>query len=263
MPRHLRNCGEHSWEAGLIVMNKIRDLTLVAILAYFIPLLSSISANAAFDVFGGIDPDGVFAWSFVHHIVQTLLTAAVISILAAWWRRPAAEWGLNLNKTDWSMRMFWRFCLGCTVYSLVIAWMLTSNSGVPSAVNHPMTARNVTGNLLFMFTMPGISEELLFRSLAMTILARSWHGKVRLLGFDVSWAGFIAAIVFSLAHIGFTILPFKITYLDPMQLAVAFGLGIFYAVMYDHTKSLLGPVLVHNASDGLLAAITYAARLIR
>lgn len=244
-------------------MAKVRDLIIVLALAYIIPLASSRSADATIGAFAGLDPDGVFAWSFLHHIVQTLLTILVIMILAAIWRRPAAEWGLNLNKRDWSLTMFWRFCLGCTLYALVSAWMLMSASGPASAVNHPMTARNVTGNLLFMFTMPGISEELLFRALIMTILARSWRGTVQFPGFQVSSAGLMAAIVFSLAHIGFTVFPLKITYMDPMQLGVALGLGVFYAVMYDHTKSLLGPVLVHNASDGLLAAVSYLLRLVK
>jgi len=31
----------------------------------------------------------------------------------------------------------------------------------------------------------------------------------------------------------------------------AFGLGIFYVVMFDRTGSLLGSVLAHNASDGI------------
>ncbi len=241
-------------------MNKVRDLVYVIALAYLIPLASSFSADATIGAFQVLDPDGVFAWRFLHHIVQTLLTAAVIVFLAARWRRPAAQWGLNLNKSKWSMTMFWRYCLGCAIYSIVSAWLAMRASGLSSAINHPMTARNVIGNLSFMFTMPGISEELLFRALVMSILSRSWQGKIRLTGFDVSTSGFIASVVFSLAHIGFTVFPLRITYLNPAQLLIAFGHGVFYAVMYDHTKSLLGPVLVHNASDGILAAVFYAAK---
>ena len=246
-----------------MTINKLRDLAFVVILAYFIPLASSMSADAAIGAFQGLDPDGVFAWSFLHHITQALLAVAVIFALSIWWKRPASEWGLNLDKKEWSLNVFWKFCAGCAVYSIIIAWLTVSPSGVPSAIGHEMTARNVAGNLLFMFTMPGISEELLFRALFITILSRSWRGKVRLAGIDVSSAGFIAAVVFSLAHVGFTLAPLRITYLDPMQLGVAFALGIFYAVMYDRTKSLLGPVLVHNASDGILAAISYMVRLIK
>ncbi|MGI6643202.1 MAG: CPBP family intramembrane glutamic endopeptidase [Bacillota bacterium] len=241
---------------------KTRDLIFAVLLAYLIPLLSSRFADVAINSFAGLDPDGVFAWRFLHHIAQTVLSLAAIVVLGAQWKLGIAEWGLNLNKSDWSMRVFWRFCLGCAVYGVVFN-VLMASAAMQSAVSHPMTARNVTGSLLFMFTMPGIAEELLFRSLIVTILARSWKSEVRFPGFTVPTAGVISAVLFSMAHIGFTISPFKVTYLDPVQLVIAFGFGIFYAFMYRNTGSLLGPVLIHNVSDGMLAAISYAAKLVR
>lgn len=243
--------------------SKVQDLACVALLAYQIPRLSSRFASAALGYFAGLDPDGVFAWRLLHHIAQAALTIAVIAALSLTWKRTMAQWGLNLNNSDWSMRVFWRFCLGCAVYGVIVNWLLTPSSSLQEAVSHPATARSITGNLLFMFTMPGISEELLFRSLTTAILDRSWKGEVRFSGFTVPSADVISAIVFSLAHIGFTASPFRITHLDPMQLTIAFALGIFYSVMYRNTGSLLGPILAHNASDGLLAAISYAARFIR
>lgn len=244
-------------------MKKLRDLVLAVLLAYLIPLASSVSADAAIGTFQSIDPDGVFAWRFLHHIVQALLVGIVIFVLSVLWKRPASEWGLNLNQREWSLDVTWKFCIGCVVYSLIVAWLSISPSGVPSAIDHDMTARNVAGNLLFLFTMPGISEELLFRALIMTVLSRSWGERIRVAGLDVPSAGFIAAILFALAHVGFTLVPFKITYLDPMQVGIAFAFGIFHAIMYDRTKSLLGPVLVHNASDGILATISYIVRIVK
>ena len=43
------------------------------------PKLAGTIANA-FD-YGVIDPDGVFAWLFVHHIAQTVLFIALIMII--------------------------------------------------------------------------------------------------------------------------------------------------------------------------------------
>lgn len=241
---------------------KARDLIFAVVLVYLIPLLSSRFADATVGGFAGLDPDGVFAWRFLHHIAQAVLSMVVIVALGAQWKLSMAEWGLNLNKSDWSMKIFWRFCLGCAVYGVIFN-LLMPGAAMQSAVNHPMNARNVAGSLLFMFTMPGIAEELLFRSLILTILARSWNSEVRFPGFTVPTAGVISAVLFSMAHIGFTVSPFKITYLDPVQLVIAFGFGILYAFMYRNTGSLLGPVLIHNVSDGLLAAISYVAKLIR
>ena len=51
------------------------------------------------------------------------------------------------------------------------------------------------------------------------------------------------------AHIYFTLAPFQLTHLDPLQLAIAFGCGVFYAAAYLKTKSLLAPFLAHNFSN--------------
>ncbi len=59
-----------------------------------------------------------------------------------------------------------------------------------------------------------------------------------------------------MAHVGFTVFPFKVVYYNPMQLGFALALGLLYGYVYDKTGSLLGPILLHNASDGI-AVTTY------
>lgn len=75
--------------------------------------------------------------------------------------------------------------------------------------------------------------------------------------FSVSAPGLIAAILFSYAHIGYSIYPFHIYSINPMQLIVAFALGIFYAITFEKTGSLLCPILCHSASDLTGNAIFY------
>ena len=59
------------------------------------------------------------------------------------------------------------------------------------------------------------------------------------------------------AHISYSIYPFHIYFLNPMQLMMAFALGIYYAITFENTGSLLCPVLSHSASDVLGNAILY------
>jgi membrane protease YdiL (CAAX protease family) len=61
----------------------------------------------------------------------------------------------------------------------------------------------------------------------------------------VPLAGLLAAAVFTLAHVSFRSMS-----ADPRQLLLAFVLGIYYAVAYHRTGSLLAPVLAHNLVDG-------------
>lgn len=58
-----------------------------------------------------------------------------------------------------------------------------------------------------------------------------------------------------LAHVGFDFRQFKVTTVDPMQLMVAFGLGLFYVILRERTGSLLGPILAHNLTDGSLTIV--------
>lgn len=63
------------------------------------------------------------------------------------------------------------------------------------------------------------------------------------------WIVFISAICFSYGHIYISSwIPFKITY-NVLQLFSAFVLGIFYAITYIKTKSILTAVVCHGYSD--------------
>ena len=120
----------------------------------------------------------------------------------------------------------------------------------------PFTTRNVIGYSGFMFLMPGISEEALFRGFVMVIIGQSWKGIIDIGKLAVPVSGLIAALIFTYAHISYTISPFSVSY-NLVQLFFAFALGIFYAIVFHKTKSLLCSVLSHSASDGLSFVIIY------
>ena len=58
-------------------------------------------------------------------------------------------------------------------------------------------------------------------------------------------------------HIGFTVFPFEITYISWPQQVWALGLGLYYAVVFQKTKSLLCPVLSHGYSNGIIFTLQY------
>ena len=195
-------------------------------------------------------------WLYIHHMIQMIL--ALVVIILPIWKKSFFEWGFNINEKAWSLRTVLKFGIGWFIIQTIMILVLRT----PSPISYSLNFKNIVGDLVFDFVLTGISEEILFRALAIGILIKSWKRKVKILGFEISTAGFIAAILFSLAHIGFTIYPFQITYVQPMQLAFAFGLGIFYAVMFEKTGSLLGPILAHGASDGLITVIFLILKVI-
>ena len=73
--------------------------------------------------------------------------------------------------------------------------------------------------------------------------------------FQVSVGGILSAVIFMLAHVSFDFIQFKVTSVDPMQLVVAFVLGLFYVLLRERTGSLVGPILAHNITDGSLTIV--------
>ena len=44
---------------------------------------------------------------------------------------------------------------------------------------------------------------------------------------------------------------------DPRQMILAFVLGVYYAVAYDRTGSLLAPIVAHNVVDGGMVTVEW------
>jgi membrane protease YdiL (CAAX protease family) len=184
-----------------------------------------------------------------HHLWQMSLALLAIGALS---RGRWSEWGLNLHNARESLAILRRFCWIYGVYFVGGGLLVQLLFLGPPAVDHPLTPFHVVGRLAFGFLLVGVSEEILFRGLFHTWLARSWTGAVRLGGVEIPTAGVVAALVFTLAHVGFRMAPFEVFHLVPLQLLQALVLGLFYSWAYHRTGSLLAPIVAHNFSDGVL-----------
>jgi membrane protease YdiL (CAAX protease family) len=117
-----------------------------------------------------------------------------------------------------------------------------------TSIELPRT-NTIIATLLFQSLFPGFGEEILFRGLIINLLAtlvftRFRHNKAGKLGIIV-----LSSAYFATAHIYFTLIPFRMTHIDYLQIVTAFGCGTFYAIVYLKTKSLLAPFLAHNFSN--------------
>lgn len=171
-----------------------------------------------------------------HHLAQM---AIALGLIAALQRHGWSEWGFNLHDAGTSIRT--AIVISLIYGALSFALHLTSP---PTDLPWDPTRRRTIGVFAFEWLLPGPSEEIVFRGLLQTFLAHTWGGTVRLVGLDIPTAGIVAALLFCAAHL----------YPKPnvAQLVTAFAAGIVYAVMLGNTGSLLGPVLTHNAGDGLV-----------
>ncbi len=224
-------------------------------------------AGSFADVFdySGIDPDGAFMWISVHHIAQAvifLILMLVISKMSA--IRFGFGWGDRQEGLKY-LRLFMLIYIGYVVVHRLIVLLLTGSLPV---FWHPLTARNIIGQLSFQLLLSGPSEELIFRAFAITMLALLVNGVVfsnkeagagkvafSMFGNELSVANLIAAVIFGLAHVRFTFAPFSASF-DTGQVIVAVILGLFYGVCYERSKSMLYPMIMHSFSNVVVVSVS-------
>lgn len=115
----------------------------------------------------------------------------------------------------------------------------------------------MTGYLGFQMLLSGTCEEPLFRGMVMVVLARYMKGMHQIGKWEIPTTGIIATVLFMLAHIGFTLSPFAITHFSVLQQFTALGLGVYYAVSFHRTGSLLCPILSHNFANVVIVGVRY------
>jgi uncharacterized protein len=223
----------------------------VTVLLLGVPRLAGLIANA-FD-YSRVDPDGAFAWISVHHIVQAVIFLVIMAVIT---QRSGIRFGFGWG--DRERGFFWvrLFALIFGVY-IVVSLIIAIAIGTFQPFPYPLTARNVAGQLGFQLLLSGPSEELIFRAFAITMF--SLWVKGRLLK-GLSNANILAAVIFALAHVGFTFAPFTVTF-DAFQLVYSAALGLAYGASYEQSKSMLYPMIMHSMSNVVAVGVSIIVTL--
>jgi uncharacterized protein len=225
----------------------------LAVLLLGVPRLSGAIASL-FD-YQVIDPDGAYAWISVHHIAQALI---FLMIIAAINRFKPLDFGFGWGDKRVGKQCVLRFALFFGIYTAgAFLTVFLANSFQHFA--YPLTATNIIGQMGFQLLLSGPSEELIFRAFAMTMLVLVITGRV--FGARVSHANIIAAVIFALAHVAFSLAPLAVSY-DPMQLILATVLGLFYGDCYERTKSMYYPMMMHSISNVMMVGAVIVTSLL-
>jgi membrane protease YdiL (CAAX protease family) len=219
-----------------------------------IPRFSTALTRIVYPFVNSIDPDKVFLGLTVHHIFQLLFSLVLMKL---WLSRRLSDYGFNLNDYRRSIKIFFWFCLIYLIPVFFVNVLPNIISGTPPWFKYPLNARNIIGFLGFEYLLSGTGEEPLFRGFVIVLLSQSWKRVFRIWRVEISSAGLIATALFMYGHIGFTVFPFKITSISLAQQVWALGLGLYYAIVFQKTKSLLCPVLSHGYSNGIIFTILY------
>ncbi|SEG69202.1 hypothetical protein SAMN05421819_4324 [Bryocella elongata] len=182
---------------------------------------------------------------YVSHVVLLLVALAFMAILKPYF---GGSFGLRVPQPGrsfiwpalWIGASFGMLMLCVDYYSNLIH--RTAPPG-PFAIN----PGNVIPWLLMQGLVVGITEEAVFRGLFLGYLLSRVSYRIRFGGFQVSVAGILIAVVFSLAHAG----AFWHTSLFAAigQQIYAIAIGIFCAYLFEQSDSLLAPAIAHSAGD--------------
>ena len=193
--------------------------------------------SRSFD-YSSIDPDGLYAEVAVHHIVQMLCAIAAILIISK--VRKTDGFKLRPRYDSKGIKYTVIFCAVLAVYYLVV-YIAGSFTGTISTYDYELNGVNISGTLGFQLLLSGPSEEILFRSLPITVLLSVLDPDKKR---DRTIAVFGAAFLFGVAHI--KLIAFSIPW---FQVCYAFVLGIAYGYTFIRTRSVIYPMIMHSMSN--------------
>jgi membrane protease YdiL (CAAX protease family) len=227
---------------------------LVLIIVYVFQVFSGKLGWAVADLFNfeTIDPGDLFARLSVHHLAQMLIALVIIAILSKLLR---IDFGFHLGERKVGMRFFLIFS-GVIAVIAVAYHIFLYATGQPITYDYPLTWSNILGSLGFQLFLSGPSEEILFRALPVTLLVFAFGKKV-FLSENITLEVVLASLLFTAAHISWTLSPFSISELNLFGLLYAFTMGILNGLVYQKSRSLLYPILMHSVSNVLMVGTGY------
>jgi membrane protease YdiL (CAAX protease family) len=237
---------------------RVGDVAFTFALVLLIPRISAWGADYIQSVAGSIDPQRLFFRISIHHLFQLALTILLMTMLGG---THLPKWGFNAHQLRFSFKVLGWFCLIYSVQVFLVSVLPDLKSGRLPRFNPPVSLASAAGILAFQFLLSGTCEEPLFRGFVMTFLARSWKETVRIGSLVIPVSGLWATLFFMVAHAEITFNPFSITGSLPQQL-LALELGLYYAAVFHRTGSLVGPILSHGYSNGVLYLMLFAGTLL-
>jgi membrane protease YdiL (CAAX protease family) len=225
---------------GIVTFGRRGDLFFVTAVALGLPWLAAVVVPFLAPLVPLIDPRHYWFLQTAHQLSSFALTIGVMKAVS---RRPLRDWGLNLRNPKAGVVL----ALFFVAVTAVPTFLLVETAPRPTVA---ISVPEIVAVLLTHFLIIGFTQEVLFRGFVMTFLRRQWPGELRIARLEVPVAGILATVIFVLAHV-----KLSPPWIWPAQLGFAAGYGLFYAVAFHRTGSLLGPSLAHGWSNAAYVAM--------
>lgn len=233
--------------------NKLIHYSSIIIILFIIQQTASKIGGLIANLFNyqKIDPQNLFAFVSVHHIVQAIIAILIIITLK---KMYDINFGFKFGKVKEGVYYVGIFIMLMLIY-ILISYAIGYYFGIINPYNYPLNLKNILGTLGFQLLLSGPSEEILFRALPISLLFYLFK-KRKIFKWGISLETIVASGLFSIAHIQWSLSPFLIN-MDFYQLIYAFILGVVYGKVYQKTGSVLYPMIMHSLSNVLSVGIGY------
>jgi hypothetical protein len=232
-------------------------ITIICLTAY-VKLISNFSffvSRKIYSIFKELDPDNAFLVLTVHHICQAVITLLVIIVISKALNIKFEYFGFNFNRFRYSLKSVLIFIMIWVVVQMGVGSLLIIHYGVSPNFSFPMNNSNFIGYFLFEILMSGTSEEIMFRSLVITVMVTLWKNFFRN---DKQLFGLVilaSTAIFMTAHINFVMSPFQIIHFNILQQLTCLVTGLFYGVIFIKTRSIVGCMIAHNLLNGVVVTV--------
>ncbi|HHU49244.1 MAG TPA: CPBP family intramembrane metalloprotease [Clostridiales bacterium] len=199
----------------------------------------------------GIDPYDCFAGISIQQAIILIIALLIILVLG---KQMNLNFYYQLGDKKRGIKYLTIFTAVFVVISILQHTYMTLTNQLP-VYTFPLDGRNIIGTLGFNLLLTGPTEESLFRALPIILLINSFGNSIKIKG-NVTLEVILASILFSFAHVRWSIIPLHFE-ADYYQLIYAFAMGTIQGIVYQKTKSILYPALMHSISNVLMVGGGY------
>lgn len=199
----------------------------------------------------GIDPYDCFAGISIQQAIILIIALLIILVLG---KQMNLNFYYQLGDKKRGIKYLTIFTAVFVVISFLQHTYMTLTNQLP-VYTFPLDGRNIIGTLGFNLLLTGPTEESLFRALPIILLINSFGNSIKIKG-NVTLEVILASILFSFAHVRWSIIPLHFE-ADYYQLIYAFAMGTIQGIVYQKTKSILYPALMHSISNVLMVGGGY------
>lgn len=234
-----------------------RKRTLSGIVVFILLFLTQLFLGKAGHFIAGlipyqsIDPFDCFVKNSIHHAVMLLIALFIILVLS---KVLNLDFYFQLGDKKKGIKYLTIFTVVIALISVALHTFMALNNQLP-VYEYPLDARNIIGTLGFQLLLTGSTEEIVYRALPITLLTYTFGKSIKIKN-SVTLEVILSSLLFVFAHVKWSLIPLTFE-ADYFQIIYAFTIGTVQGIVYQKTRSILYPILMHSFSNVLMTGGGY------